>query len=178
MKQITLLVFIATTLFGCAQSTKQTNNSVAMTTPANMGLNKADTNWTTKVEKTNAEWKKQLTAKQYYITRQQGTEAPFSNSYNDNHEKGMYYCVSCHNPLFSSATKFNSGTGWPSFFAPYSHKSLNKSADESDGMSRDEISCQRCHAHLGHVFNDGPAPTGLRYCMDGDALIFQKEDVK
>ena len=136
-----------------------------------------DTNWTTKVEKTNEEWKKFLTAEQFYITREQGTERPFSSDYTDNHEQGIYYCISCRNPLFSSATKFNSGTGWPSFYQPYSNKSVSSATDQSDGMIRDEISCQRCHAHLGHVFNDGPAPTGLRYCMDGVALYFQKESI-
>lgn len=135
----------------------------------------ADTNWVAKVIKTNEEWKKVLTPNQYYITREEGTESPFTKgNFNDNHEKGMYYCVSCQNPLFSSLKKFDSGTGWPSFWQAYSTKSIHKSSDNSLGMQRDEISCQRCNAHLGHVFTDGPKPTGLRYCMDGLALLFVK----
>lgn len=134
-----------------------------------------DTTWKVKVIKSNAEWKKILTPEQYHITREQGTEKPFSSPLYENHEKGFYICVSCKNPLFHSSTKFNSGTGWPSFFAPYFSKSVNVATDESLGMVRDEISCARCDAHLGHVFNDGPKPTGLRYCMDGFALEFVSE---
>lgn len=136
-----------------------------------------DTSWTEKVVKSKAEWKKILTADQYYITREQGTERPFSSPLNDNHDKGVFICLSCKNPLFSSETKFNSGTGWPSFYAPFYSRSLQVSMDNSQGMVRDEISCARCDAHLGHVFNDGPKPTGLRYCMDGVALQFVKNAV-
>lgn len=135
----------------------------------------ADTTWTTKVIKSNEEWKKILTPAQYQITREEGTENPYTKgNYSDNHEKGYYYCLSCKNPLFSSLKKFDSGTGWPSFWQAYSTKSITKSTDNSLGMQRDAISCQKCNAHLGHVFNDGPKPTGLRYCMDGLALFFVK----
>lgn len=135
----------------------------------------ADTAWTTKVIKSDEEWKKILTPAQYKITREDGTENPYTKgNYSDNHEKGYYYCVSCKNPLFSSLKKFESGTGWPSFWQAYSTKSITKSSDNSLGMQRDAISCQRCNAHLGHVFDDGPKPTGLRYCMDGLALFFVK----
>ncbi len=175
MKQIVLLALMANVLISCAQPAKQTAAVKAKTQGMTNNLY-PDTSWTTKVEKTNEEWKKLLTADQYHITREQGTERPYSSEYYENHETGIYYCVSCKNPLFSSATKFNSGTGWPSYYAPYSSKSVNVSTDNSAGMTRDEISCQRCDAHLGHVFNDGPKPTGLRYCMDGVALLFQKED--
>lgn len=135
----------------------------------------ADTAWTKKVLKTQEEWKKELTPDQFHITREQGTETPYTSKYCNNHEKGMYYCVSCHNPLFSSSTKFDSGTGWPSFWQAYATKSIKMSKDNSLGMERDEISCRRCDAHLGHVFNDGPNPTGLRYCMNGVALLFVKD---
>lgn len=136
----------------------------------------ADTTWTTKVQKTNAEWAKILSSEEYEITRQQGTERPYSSDLYELKDKGMYYCVCCANPLFHSETKFHSGTGWPSYWKPYSSKSVAVGADNSLGMSRDEVSCARCGAHLGHVFDDGPAPTGLRYCMDGVALHFVKSN--
>lgn len=144
---------------------------------ANMakGQSPGDTVWTSKVIKSKEEWKKILSPEQYEITREEGTEKPYTKgNFNDNHEKGYYYCVSCKNPLFSSLKKFDSGTGWPSFWQVYSTKSVTKTVDSSLGMKREAISCQRCNAHLGHVFNDGPKPTGLRYCMDGLALQFVK----
>lgn len=135
-----------------------------------------DTTWTKKISMSNEEWKKVLTHKQYEITRDNGTEPAFSKgNLSDNHEKGMYYCASCGNPLFSSSTKFDSGTGWPSFWRAYSTKSVSTHPDHSGSMERTAVSCQRCDAHLGHVFDDGPKPTGLRYCMNGWALQFRKQ---
>ena len=127
------------------------------------------------VRKTDAEWKKALTPDQYYILREQGTERPFTGKYHDNHAVGTYYCAADHNLLFTSDTKFESGTGWPSFFAPAAVASVKVASDNSLGMSRDEIVCAKCGGHLGHVFNDGPKPTGQRYCMDGNALVFEKK---
>ena len=127
------------------------------------------------VRKTDAEWKKTLTSDQYYILREQGTERPFTGKYHDNHAVGTYYCAADHNLLFTSDTKFESGTGWPSFFAPAAVTSVKVASDNTFGMSRDEIVCAKCGGHLGHVFNDGPKPTGQRYCMDGNALVFEKK---
>ncbi|WP_210516535.1 peptide-methionine (R)-S-oxide reductase MsrB [Hymenobacter terricola] len=127
------------------------------------------------VRKTDAEWHKILTPAQYYILREDGTERPFSNKLYNNHVAGSYYCAADHNLLFTSDTKFDSGTGWPSFFAPATDNSVKVDSDTSFGMSRDEIVCAKCGGHLGHVFDDGPAPTHQRYCMDGDALVFENK---
>jgi len=125
-----------------------------------------------KVVKSNEEWKRILTPEQYFITRQAGTEAPYTSSLLNIHEDGTFACVCCDLPLFSSKTKFESNTGWPSFWAPIAKRNVRERTDNSLAETRTEVLCARCDAHLGHVFEDGPKPTGLRYCMNGLALKF------
>jgi len=129
-----------------------------------------------KIQKSDEQWREQLTPEQYHVTREEGTEPPFTGKYYRNKEPGVYHCVACGAPLFDSAQKYESGTGWPSFWAPLSPEAVETRTDLSHGMRRVEVHCARCGAHMGHVFDDGPPPTGQRYCINSVALDFERRD--
>ena len=129
-----------------------------------------------KIEKTEEEWRKTLTPEQYHVLREKGTERPFTGEYADTHDAGMYRCAGCGNPLFDADSKYESGSGWPSFYKPVAKDAVETETDRKFGMARTEVLCAKCGGHLGHVFPDGPKPTGLRYCMNSAALKLEKKE--
>jgi peptide-methionine (R)-S-oxide reductase len=174
-QQILLLPVIAVSFMACMQSNNSEKQIAASEAVMQQHpeLSLSDTSLK-KVVKTDAEWQKILSENQYAILRQKGTERPYENEFNDNHKKGHYFCAGCKLPLFSSETKFNSRTGWPSFYDVINQNRVKEVVDKSLGMVRGEIVCARCDGHLGHLFDDGPNPTGLRYCMNSGAMLFKE----
>jgi peptide-methionine (R)-S-oxide reductase len=171
MKRYLLFLPMALCLQFCTYS--QTNKKLSMDSSNKNNPVYSNTD-TAKVNLSEEEWKKILPEDVYYIARKKGTESPWSSPLENVHDKGTYYCAACGNPLFVSDTKFESGCGWPSFYQPVSKSSVIYAPDHSFGMNRTEVMCGRCKAHLGHVFDDGPPPTGLRYCINGVVLDFKK----
>lgn len=173
MKQIVLLCIMALALQSCSQAQAPKKTTMSETNKNNPVYSNSDS---AKVELSNDEWKKILSPEVFQIARQKGTERPFTSRFETSKEIGTYFCAACGNPLFKSDTKFESGCGWPSFYDPISKSSIIYTPDNSHGMSRTEVQCGRCKAHLGHVFDDGPPPTGLRYCINGVILDFKKAE--
>jgi peptide-methionine (R)-S-oxide reductase len=171
--RIILLITLALTMQQCSYSQPAKNKKTSMDTTNKSNPVFSKTN-TEKVNLSEAEWKKILPDDVYYIARQKGTERPWTSKYENFKEIGTYYCAACGNALFKSDTKFESGCGWPSFYEPISKAAIIYTPDNTLGMQRTEVECGRCKAHLGHVFEDGPPPTGLRYCINGVILDFEK----
>lgn len=170
MKKITVLTILL--LMGLSVMAAKTNRA---SDDKNTNTDTTKKGRKMKVVKTEEEWKQTLSPEQYHVLREHGTERAFTGAYYDNHEKGEYICAACGQELFTSDTKFDSGTGWPSFYAPVDKEAVEEKTDSTYGMVRTEVLCSRCASHLGHVFPDGPKPTGLRYCMNSVALKFVKK---
>lgn len=177
-------LIIALSIFSCGTSNSSDADKAAHADPATMVSVLTDSIVDAQfdargklitISKTDAEWKALLTAQEYNVLRQEGTERPFTGDLVNNHEKGVFICAACGLPLFNSTTKFESGTGWPSFYQPFNAENVTQNKDGSYGMVRDEVECARCGGHLGHVFDDGPRPTGLRYCINSVSLDFVKQ---
>ncbi len=173
MKKIIVHTLILLTVFSSCQAQNTTTKKNTMDSTKNNNPVYSTTD-SSKVVLKDDEWKKVLTAEQYYIARQKGTERPYTSKFENFKEKGTFYCAACGNPLFKSDAKFESGCGWPSFYEPISKSAIIYTPDHSHGMERTETQCGRCKAHLGHVFEDGPPPTGLRFCINGVILDFEK----
>lgn len=168
MKKIFLNLFILTILMSCEAQDKKLKTSIMDIKPNDTG----------KIILSNSEWKKRLSPEVYQIARLKGTERPFTSEYEKSKDIGTFYCAACGNPLFKSNAKYESGCGWPSFFEPISKSSIIYLPDNTLGMQRTEVECGRCNSHLGHVFEDGPPPTGLRYCINGVVLNFKGDTTK
>jgi peptide-methionine (R)-S-oxide reductase len=161
-KKVALISFVFLLMFSSCSKSQETKKAM---------VKKIDT----KIEKTDVEWKAQLTPEEFHVLREKGTEMAFTGDLWNNHEEGIYICAACGEKLFSSSTKFESGTGWPSFFEPFNQENVFIERDTTFGMLREEVLCAKCGGHLGHVFNDGPEPTGLRYCVNSVSMNFEKE---
>lgn len=176
-KSALLLLSCCGILQQCSYSQQQSSSANKTSMDSTQKNNPVYSNTdTSKVNLSDTEWQKILPAEKFYIARQKGTERPWTSKFENSKEIGTYYCAACGNPLFKSDTKFESGCGWPSFYDPISKGSIIYTPDHSHGMDRTEVQCGRCKAHLGHVFDDGPPPTGLRYCINGVILDFKKAD--